>query len=122
MLASTVIREARRAGLAADSLTPVGSLRRFSPDIGDVSLLGVAPAHRHRRLMDAFARLPGISAVNGRDRLSVTVQTERGRVRLLLTSPEHAGSALLWHTGSRAHVGQLQERAQRLGLSLPTVR
>jgi DNA polymerase (family X) len=118
MLASTVIREARRAGLPADSLTPVGSLRRFSPDIGDVSLLGVAPAHRHRRLLDGFARLPGVSAVGGRDPLSVTVQTERGRVRLLLTSPEHAGSAFVWHTGSRAHVGHLQAKAQRIGLSL----
>ena len=118
MLASTLIREARRAGLPADSLTPVGSLRRFSPDIGDVSLLGVAPANRHRRILDGFAKLPGVAAVNGRDPSSVTVQTERGVVRLLLTAPEYAGTALVWHTGSRPHVAILQQKAQRLGVSL----
>ena len=118
MLASTLIREARRAGLPADSLTPVGSLRRFSPDVGDVSLLGVAPANRHRRIIDGFAKLSAVGAVNGRDNTSITVQTERGLVRLVLTTPEHAGTALVWHTGSRAHVGVLQQKAQRHGLSL----
>ena len=44
MLASDAIREARRAGLAADRSRPLGSLRRFAPDIGDVSLLAVAAA------------------------------------------------------------------------------
>ena len=118
MLASTLIREGRRAGLPADSLTPVGSLRRFSPDVGDVSLLGVAPANRHRRILDGFAKLPGVASVHTRDSASITVQTERGLVRLVLTPPEHAGTAMVWHTGSRAHVGVLQEKAQRRGLSL----
>ena len=117
MLASTLIRDARRAGLAADSLIPVGSLRRFSPDIGDVSLLGVAPPGRHRRVLDGFAKLPCVTSVVNRDASSITVLSERGTVRLLLTAPEHAGSALVWHTGSRAHVALLQQRAGRLGLS-----
>jgi len=117
MLASTLIREARRAGLPADSLTPVGSLRRFSPDIGDVSLLGIAPLSRHRRLLDGFAKLPGVTAVLTRDSASTTVQTERGMATLLLAVPEHAGSALVWHTGSRAHIALLQEKAQQLGFS-----
>jgi DNA polymerase (family 10) len=118
MLASTLIREARRAGLPADLLTPVGSLRRFSPDVGDVALLGVAPASRHRRILDGFAKLPGVGAVNGRNSASITVRNERGLVRLVLTPPEHAGTAMVWHTGTRAHVAVLQHRAQRLGLSL----
>jgi DNA polymerase (family 10) len=117
MLASTLIREARRAGLPADLLVPVGSLRRFSPDIGDVSLLGVAPSGRHRRLLDGFAKLPGVTAVTSREAGSTTVQTERGSATLLLSVPEHAGSALVWHTGARAHVRLLQERARHLGLS-----
>ena len=117
MLASTLIREARRAGLAADSLIPVGSVRRFSPDIGDVSLLGVAPPGRHRRVLDGFAKLPGVTAVVSRDPSQITVLNERGTARLLLAAPEHAGSALLWHTGSRAHVSLLQEKAESVGLS-----
>jgi DNA polymerase (family 10) len=32
-----------------------------------------------------------------------------------LTTPEQAGAALVWHTGARAHVDQLQARASRLG-------
>jgi DNA polymerase (family X) len=118
MLASTLIREARRAGLPADAITPVGSLRRFSPDVGDVSLLGIAPSNRHRRILEGFAKLPGVASVNGREATSVTVQTERGLVRLLLTTPEQAGTALVWHTGSRAHVAFLQQKAQGRGLSL----
>ena len=117
MLASTLIREARRAGLAADSLIPVGSLRRFSPDIGDVSLLGVAPPARHRRVLDGFAKLSCVTTVVNRDPSSITVLSERGTVRLLLAAPEHAGSALVWHTGSRGHVALLQQKADRLGLS-----
>jgi DNA polymerase (family 10) len=83
-----------------------------------VSLLGVAPVNRHRRILDGFAKLPGVAAVNGRNSASVIVQTERGRVRLVLTPPEHAGTALVWHTGSRAHVAVLQQKAQGIGLSL----
>jgi DNA polymerase (family X) len=121
MLASTLIREARRAGLPADLLVPVGSLRRFSPDIGDVSLLGVAPAARHRRLLDGFGKLSGVSSVISREADSTTVQTDRGPARLLLTVPDHAGSALVWHTGSRGHVALLQQKAHQLGLSFAGV-
>jgi DNA polymerase (family X) len=117
MLASTLSREARRAALPVDSLTPVGSLRRFSPDIGDVTLLGAAPRARHEQVLDGFAASPIVTAVVERGTSSVTVKTDRGPVRLLLAVPEHAGSALVWHTGSRAHVMQLQLRAEGLGLS-----
>ncbi|HXH23811.1 MAG TPA: hypothetical protein VNI78_01095, partial [Vicinamibacterales bacterium] len=58
LLAGSLVREACMAGLQLDSLTPVGSLRRYAPDVGDVTLLGVAPAARHRELLAAFARLP----------------------------------------------------------------
>ena len=58
MLASSVVREARRAGIGADAITVVGSLRRFAPDIGDVALLAVVPASRHKQVLKAFARLP----------------------------------------------------------------
>jgi DNA polymerase (family 10) len=116
MLASTLSREARRAALPVDSLTPVGSLRRFSPDIGDVSLLGAAPLARHEQVLDGFAASPVVTGVVERGPSSVTVATDRGRVRLLLSVPEHAGSALVWHTGSRAHVTQLQTRAEAHGL------
>ncbi len=116
MLASTLIREARRSGLAS-TLTPAGSLRRYSPDIGDVSLLGVAPVAQQPQLIDAFARLPSVTGVLARNASGVSVATSRGDVTLHVTTPEHAGSALVWHTGSRGHTGQLQLRARHHGLT-----
>ena len=116
MLAASVIRETRRAGIGADAMTAVGSLRRFAPDIGDVALLGVVPVSRHREVLKAFTRLSFVLKTTIESRSSVTADTARGPVTLHLTPPEQAGAALVWHTGARAHIGQLQARADRLGL------
>ena len=116
LLASSVIREARRAGLATDAITPVGSLRRFAPAVGDVALVGVALATKHVSILNGFARLPPVTAIVGRERSSITVETARGPVTLHLSAPDQAGAALVWHTGARAHVAQLQARGERLGL------
>ena len=116
LLASSVIREIRRAGIGMEAITPVGSLRRFAPDVGDVTLLGVAPVSRVGHVLRAFARLPVVAEVTATGPASVTTKTTRGEVTLHLTSPEQAGAALVWHTGSRAHVDELRARAQRLGL------
>jgi DNA polymerase (family 10) len=116
MLASSVMREARRAGIGAEAITAVGSLRRYAPDIGDVALLGVVPFSRHKQVVRAFARLPLVLDVLSASDSSVVAGTDRGPVTLHLTTPEQAGAALVWHTGARAHVDQLQERAGRRGL------
>jgi DNA polymerase (family X) len=112
MLASTIMRDAHRAGIATDLLTPLGSLRRYSPDIGDVSLLGVAPLAGHPGVLDTFTSLPAFSDVLSVSPSHVTCVTDRGIVTLHLAVPEHAGSALIWHTGSRRHTAQLQGRAR----------
>ena len=99
MLASSVMREARRAGIGAEAITAVGSLRRYAPDIGDVALLGVVPMARHRQVMKAFTRLPLVLDVKSESDSSVVAGTDRGPVTLHLTTPEQAGAALVWHTG-----------------------
>ena len=116
MLASSMIRDARRAGLSADSITAVGSLRRFAPDIGDVSLLAFVPKSRHRRVLESFARLPAVVSASHETPSGLTATTGRGTVRLHLAAPDDAGTALVWHTGSRAHIDQLARRARTLGL------
>ena len=116
MLASSFAREARRAGVDTDHLAPIGSLRRFSPDIGDVSLLAVAPSNRHEHVLDALAQLPIVSGTAARTTGAITVDTGRGRVTVHVAPPHHAGSALVWHTGSRAHIALLQARARRFSL------
>jgi DNA polymerase (family 10) len=118
LLASNVIREARRAGLPAGELTPLGSLRRYAPDVGDVSLLAVAQPAAHDEVLDGFLRLPFVTAVLAKLPSSVEAATDRGRVRLHVTTPEDAGAALVWHTGARRHTEQLQARAARVGLVL----
>jgi DNA polymerase (family 10) len=110
------MREARRAGFAVESITAVGSLRRYAPDIGDVALLAVAPTARHPHLRSTFASLPLVSHVRSADPARLTIGTARGDVTLHLTAADQAGAALVWHTGSRAHVDQLRLRAERLGL------
>jgi DNA polymerase (family 10) len=122
MLASTIIRDAHRAGIPIDQLIPLGSMRRYSPDIGDVSLLGVAPQATHRSILDSFSTLPSVSHVLSASPDQVTAATARGAVTLHLAAPEQAGAALIWHTGSKRHTHQLQERARARGLTLDHAR
>ena len=116
MLASSAIREARRAGIAAEAIVPVGSLRRFAPDVGDVTLLGLVPASRHKQVLRAFGRLPIVAEISAQTLCSVTISTSRGAITLHVAAPEDAGPALVWHTGSHAHVNELQQRAQKMGV------
>jgi DNA polymerase (family 10) len=122
MLASGAMRDAERVGLPVRSLTPLGSLRRFAPAIGDVSILAVAAAEDHSEVLTGFARLPVVAAVLSRSLSHVTIGSERGTITLHVTVPEESGSTLVWHTGSRAHTSQLQARAQRMGLSFDSGR
>ena len=117
LLASMVIRDARRAGLPVDDLTPLGSLRRYAPDVGDVSLLAVAPAQWHGDVLDGFTKLPLVTSVEALMPSSVEIATDRGRVRLHLTTVEDAGAALVWHTGAQRHTVALQAHAARRGLT-----
>ena len=112
------MREIRRAGLPVEDVLPLGSLRRWAPDVGDVSLLAVATPPAHSEVLDGFVTLPPVTAVLSRVPSSVEAATERGRVTLHLTAPEDAGAALVWHTGARRHTTQLQARATRMGFVL----
>ncbi len=115
-LASFAIQEARRTRIPADPVLPIGSLRRYAPDIGDVALLAVAPAEAHGDVLRGFERLSRSGAPLQRTATSVTPVTSRGPVTIHVTNPADAGAALAWHTGSRAHTARLAGRAGRLGL------
>ncbi|HET9195271.1 MAG TPA: DNA polymerase/3'-5' exonuclease PolX [Vicinamibacterales bacterium] len=121
MLASTVMRDAQRAGLPVRSITPLGSLRRFAPAVGDVSLLAVAPAAAHHDVLTGFARLTA-AVILARSATHLIIGNDRGTVSVHVAVPEEAGAALVWHTGSRTHTSALQTRAQRLGLTFDRAR
>jgi DNA polymerase (family 10) len=98
-------------------LTPVGSLRRFAPVVGEVCLLAAAPPDRQSDLVEVFSRLPLVASVIGWNGSAVSVATARGEATLYLTTPDQAGSAMVWHTGSSGHAGKLQERARHRGFT-----
>ncbi len=116
MLASSVLHGANRAGLPLSSLVPVGGLRRFASDIGQVSLLAIAPANGHAALVRGFGRLPLVTKLTAASESQVQLVTDRGSVTVHLAPEEHLGAALVWHTGSRQHTLQLQRRARGIGL------
>jgi len=115
-LASFVVKETRRAGLAIDTLISVGGLRRYEPAVGAVELVAVAAAAEHRDVLSRLARLPISIVSNQRNGRSIQLVTERGPVTIHLTIPEDAGAAMVWHTGSSPHVAALQQRASERGL------
>jgi len=114
-LASVVVKESRRAGIAIDTLISVGDVRRYEPAVGSVEVLGVAAAAEHRAVLSRLARLPIAIVSQPRDD-SIRIVTERGPVTVHLTIPEDAGAALVWHTGSSAHISALRQRAAERGL------
>ena len=116
LLASTALREARRAGLPVESLVSVGGLRRYAPDVGQIVLLAIAPGDRHHEVLAGFADLSIATLTLARTAASITIATERGPITLHVAPPDQRGAALVWHTGSHAHRDQLTARAGRFGL------
>jgi DNA polymerase (family 10) len=114
-LATAVAQHVQRAGLPVVALVPLGSLRRFAPEIGDVTLLAVAAADRHTDVLDGLASLtPSVSVLRRTER-SIALSTEKGPVAVHLAAPSDAGAALLWHTGSRKHTEAIRARARSRG-------
>jgi DNA polymerase (family 10) len=122
ILASAMRRELSEAGVDSDVVTAVGRLRRFAPELYEVSLLATLPVPEQPRLLDSFARLPSSRRVVSRGTTWVAVMTDRGRVTLHVAEREVAGAALVWLTGSRAHVQQLAGLGARDGLRFSDAR
>jgi len=114
-LATSIAQHVQRAGLPVSTLVPLGSLRRFAPEIGDVALLGVAHPERHVEVLDGLSQLSRSMSVLRRGDTSIALSSDKGPLSIHLTTPDDAGAALLWHTGSRAHTTGLRARASALG-------
>ena len=106
-----IIREARHAGISADALMAVGDIRRFEPAVATIELLGIAPESEHDAILKSVSRLPSVMVSRRDTARTIALSTERGQLRLHLAPPADAGAALAWHTGSRAHLAVLQQRA-----------
>jgi DNA polymerase (family 10) len=111
MLASTVTRESQRAGLRVNDLLPVGGLRRCAPSVDGASLLALATRERHSEVLAGFSRLPVVKSVISTSETTMRGATDRGLLELHVATPETAGAALLWHTGTKQHTARLGRRA-----------
>jgi DNA polymerase (family 10) len=105
-----------QAGGTAASIQTVGSLRRGRETCGDIDLLAVGDDDA---LMERFVTYPGIDRVlgHGPTRSSVLLPGDI-QVDLRLVTPESAGAAAQYFTGSKAHNIAVRDRALDQGLRL----
>jgi DNA polymerase (family 10) len=115
---STLEHFARAVGhpIPGPMLVPSGSLRRFEPTIGDITLL-VLSDDSERTLSGLLREWPQTD-VRHRSNAAASVLFDRDEINLRAAAPESAGPALIHYTGSDAHVRQLRERAAARGLVL----
>lgn len=103
-------------GPAAARFAPVGSLRRFEPTVGDLTLL--AADDNPGPLLDAVASTVPDDALRERTRHTIAVRFQREIVNAVIVPAAEAACALLHYTGSSAHVKQLGARAMADGFQL----
>jgi DNA polymerase (family 10) len=85
--------------------------------MADAALLaGISTAH-HADVLVRFSTLPMVTGILDRTSSTAVVTTTKGHATLHVVPPDQVGSGLVWHTGSRKHTQQLQQRAERLGLT-----
>ncbi len=94
-----------------------GSARRRCETVKDVDL--VASSAHPERVMDAFAALPGVVAVESRGPTKITVALEGGLKADLRVTDDSAFTTTLVHlTGSKAHNVRLRELARTRGMKI----
>jgi DNA polymerase (family 10) len=119
-LAFSQVKEAVGEASEADRIAVVGSVRRMQDTVGGLDLLaGRDTPEEAEALIQALVGLPNLVQVLDRSSDEVTVQLYGGLdVRLNVVPRAAWGSALVWYTGSRAHVGRLEALAQQRGWRL----
>jgi DNA polymerase (family X) len=96
-----------------------GSARRMCEMVTDGLDFVAEPEGDPSRLLDLFVRLPSVVDVRHRDASSATVRLyDSVQVRLHVADPTIWGAALLWHTGTAAHLAHLETLAASQGLDL----
>src|SRR5438094_3231397 len=122
--AEKIIAHIKKAGKAAENVTPAGSLRRGKETVGDLDLLvTLADGHTAQKHVDALAehilKYPGIdqTLAHGENKVSFTLKNGL-QVDVRMLEKENFGAALLYFTGSKEHNVALRGRANDMGLTL----
>lgn len=115
-VAADLLAELRGCPAISDAAV-VGSVRRLADTIGNVNLLVASTRPDEVR---AFVHgLGHVREVVAETAHCAEIVVRRGvRVDVRVVRPDAWGGALLYHTGSVAHVGRLQELAQARGWTL----
>jgi DNA polymerase (family 10) len=99
----------------AGAVHVAGDMRRMS----DLVVDGLQLVTTSSEAADTFERLPGVADVLERTEQTVRVRLYDGVQAALHLAEAHAlGAALVWHTGSPAHLARLAELAARRGFEL----
>ncbi|MBV9169616.1 MAG: DNA polymerase III, partial [Chloroflexi bacterium] len=111
------VQQALGSPTEADRIAVVGSVRRMQDTVGGVDLLAARDdLEEAERLVDGLLRLPNLVEVRERASDSATVRLYGGLdVRLIIVPRMAWGSALVWYTGSHAHVTRLEQLASERG-------
>src|SRR5258708_22415997 len=114
------VQEAIGEASDQDRLAVVGSVRRMQDSVGGLDLLaGRDMPEEAEALIRSMVAFPNLVQVLDRSSDEVTVQLYGGlEVRLDIVPRAAWGSALVWYTGSRAHVAHLETLAHERGWSL----
>jgi DNA polymerase (family 10) len=97
---------------------PAGSVRRFEPTIGDLTLLAVATDPTP--IFDAVVAVIPPHDIHKRGDRTLTVVYHRETVHVQVIEPAAAAVTLVLKTGNHAHLQQLHDRALNRGFSLDT--
>jgi DNA polymerase (family 10) len=97
-----------------------GGARRMCDSVnGGLDFVALPAPGQGSALLDVLGRLPNAVGAVSRSESSATARLYDGiEVRLHLAEPATWGAALLWHTGSAAHLDRLQRLAADRGLRL----
>jgi DNA polymerase (family 10) len=97
-----------------------GAARRMCETVvGGLDLMAEPTRASAGALLDLVERLPQVVSTARRSEHSVTVRLyDAVEVRLILADRSARGGALVWHTGSSAHLARLNELAADRGLRL----
>jgi DNA polymerase (family 10) len=95
---------------------PAGSVRRFEPTIGDLTLLAVAADPTP--IFDAVLAVIPPQDIRQRSERTLSVVYHREPVHILAVDPALAAVTLVLKTGNQAHLQQLRDRALNRGFSL----
>ena len=112
-----VISALRDASVGVDTMSAVGSLRRWKETIGDIDIMGTAPDPA--MVMEALAALPDVQEVLVKGPKKTSVVVDSGlQVDLRIVEKESLGAMLQYFTGSQQHNVRLRDYANQRGLSL----